>query len=499
MDEATQYLLERTERDERPLVRDAIEVNDAITEQLQKWQLAKEIWRQDFPDSLPLTTPDLNSASEINERLRAATIRLMQRTQMSDRGARVNESELQRLEQDVREWLKMAARVLRYLLHWRPNTKGSLPIAQREQGNGTQSKGSASNLPDPHNTGQRPPGHAAQLGFNLGGMKGGGGALGGGTGGSYGGGGAQGDQPASNGGYGTGYGGGGGLGHDKANEPGPSGTAADVAAQAGADAAHVDPEAPQDLPQPETRGGGGGGGGAGAAPGGTPPAAPPDPQPDDNNQSTDDSPNQSTDTDTNNWLEDAMEKEDAADRANKQNPNPDDGTDESGRMRGLPRYVRRQADKFTGKGAVPAQTSLVYRLLAFSSQGLGEDGGGVNPRFFGADPNSDRSSGRSGRAADPDSGGGGSGLGYGVGATPVNGGDTIGGMQGPVDMSDQAAAAALTPAGPDPDNEWGAGGYNPHYQPAGYAWTPYSRGAAGGATRAAPAQRVSRVAAIRFK
>jgi hypothetical protein len=168
------------------------------------------------------------------------------------------------------------------------------------------------------------------------------------------------------------------------------------------------------------------------------------------------------------------------------NPNPDDGTDESGRMRGLPRYVRRQADKFTGKGAVPAQTSLVYRLLAFSSQGLGEDGGGVNPRFFGADPGSDRSSGRSGRAADPDSGGGGNGLGYSVGANSVNGGDTIGGMQGPVDMRDQAAAAALTPTGPDPDNEWGAGGYNPHYQPAGYAWTPYSRGATGGATRAVP-------------
>jgi hypothetical protein len=45
----------------------------------------------------------------------------------------------------------------------------------------------------------------------------------------------------------------------------------------------------------------------------------------------------------------------------------------------------------------------------------------------------------------------------------------------PVYTADQAAQLTGN-AGPDPDNEWGAGGYNPHFQPSGgYSWSPYSK------------------------
>ncbi len=108
----------------------------------------------------------------------------------------------------------------------------------------------------------------------------------------------------------------------------------------------------------------------------------------------------------------------------------------------------------------------------------GDDWGaaGYNPRF---DPDPETSTGGTSGSGQTSSGPTG-GM-YSGGADPAAGN-----------------AAALTSNGPDPDNEWGAGGYNPHYQPAGYAWTPYSRGGAGGTSRAAPV-RVSRVAAIRFK
>jgi hypothetical protein len=198
-------------------------------------------------------------------------------------------------------------------------------------------------------------------------------------------------------------------------------------------------------------------------------------------------------------------------------PNPDDGTDESGRMRGLPRYVSRRRNTFTGKGAVPGQTSAVYRLLAFSSAGLGDDGGGVNPRFFGSDPNASRSANRAGRVAEPDDGGGGdsgnigwqapTSGGAGDGALGAAAGGDLGTLSpqtyGSVDDAGSADNVDVSlPSGPDPDNEWGAGGYNPHYQPwGGYVWTPYSRGGAVGTTRAAPVlpAHMQRLAAIRFK
>jgi hypothetical protein len=67
-------------------------------------------------------------------------------------------------------------------------------------------------------------------------------------------------------------------------------------------------------------------------------------------------------------------------------------------------------------------------------------------------------------------------------------------VPGPYGGGDESPAPS---SGPDPDNEWGAGGYNPHYQPGGYTLTPSSRGVVG-TTRVAPA-RVQVMPAIRFK
>jgi hypothetical protein len=181
-------------------------------------------------------------------------------------------------------------------------------------------------------------------------------------------------------------------------------------------------------------------------------------------------------------------------------PNPDDDGDETARMRGLAHRVRRSADRFTNQGFAPAQTSAVFNLLQYSSGYIGDDGGGVNPRFFGADPAADASTSRGGRVADPDGGGSSQGTGGfgGYGAAAQFGGSDGGGASASAGFDDTNGSGAGDagagsdesewlsggPAvGPDPENEWGAGGYNPHYQPTARTWTPNQR--VGGATRLA--------------
>jgi hypothetical protein len=112
--------------------------------------------------------------------------------------------------------------------------------------------------------------------------------------------------------------------------------------------------------------------------------------------------------------------------------------------------------------------------------------GGYNPHFD-PDPENSGASGGAGPVS-----GDGEGISALAGARSFDQPDDIPG----------SAASIGDPHGPDPDNEWGAGGYNPHYQPWGsYVWSPYSRSGAVGTTRAAPVlpARVQRAAAVRFK
>ncbi len=352
--------------------------------------------------------------------------------------------------------------------------------------------------PNPHNTGPHNINngfsHGAQVGFNLGGMKGGGGTLGGGGGGGGGGSGAAAGEGAGAGGYGTGYGGGGGLGHDKAaggGDPHPSGGGSPQpgdgpgSALGQRDGGSPDVITGADGAAPTTGksgGGGGGGGGGGSGEGndstdpsdhGGPPAAPPPPDPPKDPPKKGDTPPATPDP---------------GPEPNKSggDPNPEDGSGGDSRptIPYGPRHNNVTID-IPNDPRSPANVrkrDLEQMLLArYSMYGYeaGDDFGaaGYNPRF---DPDPETST--AGTSGSGQTSGGPTGGMYSGGADPAAGN-----------------AAALTSNGPDPDNEWGAGGYNPHYQPAGYAWTPYSRGAAGGATRAAPAQRVSRVAAIRFK
>lgn len=122
---------------------------------------------------------------------------------------------------------------------------------------------------------------------------------------------------------------------------------------------------------------------------------------------------------------------------------------------------------------------LLERLGAYG-YASGDDlaSGGYNPHF---DP-------------DPDAASGGAPSGSGS-VDPTTGSANDGGPS--LSSADFSNIAGASPTGPDPDNEWGAGGYNPHYQPSNYTWTPFSRGV-GGTTRVAPA-RAQVARAIRLK
>jgi hypothetical protein len=376
---------------------------------------------------------------------------------------------------------------------------------------GADAQPGSSGTPDPYTTGfgqgrnaslpfnPHLPGEGAQLGLNLGGMKGGGGQSGGFGGGGVGGG-------AGSDGFGATFGStegqaakgstfNAGLGADPGGAPSPG----------------PDPHAGQvfnpmtgQWDTPESL-----------------PASPTDPAPqtqtptNDNNNDKNDDNNQ--DENTGQEDSEAQEEMDENDQIleyldtghSTSSPNPDDGTDETGAMKGLPRRRHRRADRFTNQGFAPAQTSAVFKLLEYATGYIGDDGGGVNPRFFGDDPSQSASTSRSGRVADPaegsDDGGGAIGGGMEDASSPFGafgggapGADSDDGGLGSNDPNADDGSVTVTASGPDPDNEWGAGGYNPHYQPqGGYTWTPSSRGVVG-TTRVAPA-RVQIAPSIRFK
>jgi hypothetical protein len=125
-------------------------------------------------------------------------------------------------------------------------------------------------------------------------------------------------------------------------------------------------------------------------------------------------------------------------------PDPDSGSDESAKPKGLPVTSWRHATAAQLLGMLRGLAAARLGQYAEVGYRSGEDlgAGGYNPHF-----------------ADPEDGGGSgtSGTTFNTGNNPDP--DTTGPSQG---SASKGGGATFTG---DPDNPWDAGGYNPHYQP----------------------------------